>query len=163
MNQVAADAAFLLDIKYPSLLQGFIMKKCITCGKNFSETRSDQMFCSPKCRYRYYHPQKDYLILPIKKQWFDMISAGEKTEEYREIKPYWDKRFKEHFGWNFGGDDIFEWHFDSKPKQILFRNGYSENAPSILCECTIRIGTGKEEWGAEKDKEYYVLEIRKII
>ena len=139
------------------------MKRCMTCGKSFSETRSDQMYCSPKCQYHYYHPQKDYLILPIKKQWFDMISAGEKTEEYREIKPYWDKRFKEHFGWNFGGDDIFEWHFDSKPKQILFRNGYSENAPSILCECTIRIGTGKEEWGAQNGVEYYVLEIRKIL
>ena len=61
------------------------MKRCMTCGKSFSETRSDQMYCSPKCRYRYYHPQKDYLILPIKKQWFDMISAGEKTEDSRNI------------------------------------------------------------------------------
>lgn len=28
------------------------------------------------------------LVLPIKKQWFDMIISGEKKEEYREIKPY---------------------------------------------------------------------------
>ena len=28
------------------------------------------------------------LILPIKKKWFGMIASGEKTEEYREIKPY---------------------------------------------------------------------------
>lgn len=32
------------------------------------------------------------LVLPIKKQWFDMIVSGEKKEEYREIKPYYDKR-----------------------------------------------------------------------
>ena len=27
------------------------------------------------------------LILPIKKKWFDMIVAGEKTEEYRKSSP----------------------------------------------------------------------------
>ena len=33
------------------------------------------------------------LTLPIKKKWFDMIVSGEKKEEYREIKPYYDSRF----------------------------------------------------------------------
>lgn len=33
------------------------------------------------------------LILPIKKKWFDMIKSGQKKEEYREIKPYYDSRF----------------------------------------------------------------------
>lgn len=33
------------------------------------------------------------LTLPIKKKWFDMIKSGEKKEEYREIKPYYDSRF----------------------------------------------------------------------
>ena len=28
------------------------------------------------------------LHLTLKKQWFDMILSGEKTEEYRDIKPY---------------------------------------------------------------------------
>lgn len=32
------------------------------------------------------------LILPIKKQWFDMIRREEKKEEYRENKPYWTTR-----------------------------------------------------------------------
>ena len=35
---------------------------------------------------------KKVLTLTVSKQWFDMIVAGEKTEEYREIKPYWIKR-----------------------------------------------------------------------
>lgn len=30
------------------------------------------------------------LILPIKRKWFDMILSGEKKEEYRDIKPYYD-------------------------------------------------------------------------
>lgn len=38
------------------------------------------------------------LTLPIKKKWFDMILSGEKKEEYREIKEYYDVRFVSVFG-----------------------------------------------------------------
>ena len=33
------------------------------------------------------------LNLPLKAKWYKMIESGIKTEEYREIKPYWIKRF----------------------------------------------------------------------
>lgn len=33
------------------------------------------------------------LIFPLKKQWYEKIKTGEKTIEYREVKPYWTKRF----------------------------------------------------------------------
>lgn len=33
--------------------------------------------------------KKKILTLNVSKQLLDMIVAGEKTEEYREIKPYW--------------------------------------------------------------------------
>lgn len=32
------------------------------------------------------------LDLVLKGKWYDMIASGQKTEEYREIKPYWEKR-----------------------------------------------------------------------
>ena len=32
------------------------------------------------------------LIFPLKKQWYEKIKSGEKTIEYREVKPYWTKR-----------------------------------------------------------------------
>lgn len=32
------------------------------------------------------------LIFPLKKYWYDKIKSGEKTVEYREVKPYWEKR-----------------------------------------------------------------------
>ena len=32
------------------------------------------------------------LTFNLKKEWFDKIKSGEKTHEYREIKPYWVKR-----------------------------------------------------------------------
>ena len=33
------------------------------------------------------------LIFPLKKEWYEKIKSGEKTIEYREVKPYWTKRF----------------------------------------------------------------------
>ena len=33
------------------------------------------------------------LIFPLKKEWYEKIKSGEKTIEYREVKPYWSKRF----------------------------------------------------------------------
>lgn len=40
------------------------------------------------------------LIFPLKKQWYDKIKSGEKTVEYREVKPYWSSRFSKEFEFN---------------------------------------------------------------
>lgn len=32
------------------------------------------------------------LTLNLKKEWFEKIKSGEKTHEYREVKPYWTNR-----------------------------------------------------------------------
>lgn len=34
------------------------------------------------------------LVLNVKNKFYNMIINGDKTEEFREVKPYWDKRFK---------------------------------------------------------------------
>ena len=105
------------------------------------------------------------LTLPIKKKWFDMIKSGVKKEEYREIKPYYDSRFEpyipivgnvkmknvEHRTWFWGVEN-----------EILFRNGYSKNSPTIKCNVKIEKGYGKPEWGAEPNKLYYVLKILSV-
>lgn len=41
------------------------------------------------------------LVFPLKKQWYEKIKSGEKTVEYREVKPYWTKRFIKHGFTNF--------------------------------------------------------------
>lgn len=60
------------------------------------------------------------LHLTLHKKWFDAIARGEKKEEYRECKPYWDRRLK---GLGF-------------PIMIYFRNGYQKSAPKMLVHCT---------------------------
>lgn len=88
------------------------------------------------------------LILPIKRFWFDKILSGEKKEEYRNIVPYYEKRLNKYRGMP---------HFF-----VGFRAGYYMDSPFIVCRCRLRNGEGFEEWGAEKGKRYYVLEIEKV-
>ena len=107
------------------------------------------------------------LTLPIKKKWFDMILSGEKKEEYREIKPYYISRFAKWWNMTRYVDDnvtvsaIAE-NKNLKTENIMFRNGYSKTSPSFIAKCTLSVGTGKEEWGAENDKHYFVLKIHDI-
>lgn len=90
------------------------------------------------------------LKLTIKKDWFDKIKSGEKTEEYREIKPYWIDRLldwyfreqdnhpksKELDRVNNSIEEVYEFNkskfksFDS----VEFRNGYQKNAPFLKME-----------------------------
>ena len=104
------------------------------------------------------------IILPIKKKWFDMIKSGEKKEEYREIKPYYTSRFKHIFPHivKIYTDGDFMFVKQESPKIIIFRNGYRYDSPKIRCRCNLRIGTGKPEWGAEPNKEYYILDILEV-
>lgn len=53
--------------------------------------------------------------------------------------------------------DRVEW-----PVPVIFRNGYSKAAPQVKAMCTLSIGTGKPEWGAEPGKKYYILHIKEI-
>lgn len=94
------------------------------------------------------------LTLTIKKKWFDMICSGEKKEEYRDIKQYYFRRFVKYLGWQTVNGQKTKEEF-----LVRLRNGYDERSPSVVARCTVGVGTGKPEWGAEPGKEYYVLKI----
>lgn len=112
------------------------------------------------------------LTLPIKKKWFDMILSGEKKEEYREIKPYWTRRFIKLMGvgiYNSEKNTFYPFFekdekigYEPKPMYVLFRNGYGNDKPTIKCLIELSMGTGKPEWGAEPNKIYYVLKILSV-
>jgi hypothetical protein len=89
------------------------------------------------------------LHLTLKKKWFDMIASGVKREEYREMKPYWNKRLMCN---------------KKQYNKILFRNGYGKNAPSLLIEFTgLQSGLGILEWGAPERQEVFILKLGRII
>lgn len=96
------------------------------------------------------------LTLPIKKKWFDMILDGEKTEEYRDITKYYLSRLSRYISKPFMPDEDKERIF------VVFRNGYRKDSPSFVARCTVRVGIGLSKWGAEKGKEYIILDIEDI-
>lgn len=134
------------------------MDRCLSCGTRLTDKRA--YWCGERCKRRY---NQKTMVLTLKKQWFDMIASGIKTEEYREMKPYWEKRFINYFGKfiNFSCVPPTE-AWDAHKKDIIFRNGYGKNAPEFTAECSIREDYGNVEWGAEKGRKYYVLTIHHV-
>lgn len=96
------------------------------------------------------------LTLPLKKKWFDLIKSGEKKEEYREINRYWIARLVAAMV-PFTGTVLSFTNFDS----LVFTLGYpkADDAKRRLTfkNPSIRIGTGRTEWGAEAGKQYFVI------
>lgn len=87
------------------------------------------------------------LKLVLKGKWFNMILSGEKKEEYRELKPFWEKRLKEK-------------EFD----RVVFYHGYRSDRPYMVLECLgIEAGSGKENWGANPGQKYYVIKLGNIL
>lgn len=120
------------------------------------------------------------LHLTLKKRWFDMISSGEKKEEYREIKPYWIKRFLPNYKKAFfvSTGEYYETSYNLKSGIIYtlerynlkkydfveFRNGYSKNSPTITLEFKgFEIREGNPYWGAIPGEKYFVIKLGEII
>jgi hypothetical protein len=105
------------------------------------------------------------LKLTLSKKWFDMIKSGEKTEEYREIKPYWIKRL-------VSNRDVMSFYYLEsstmefvKFDQIHFFNGsyFSEKLPNFKIECLgIEIGKGNPECGATEDVYYFKIKLGRL-
>ena len=96
------------------------------------------------------------LTLPLKKKWFDMIKAGVKKEEYREVNSYWIARLVAAMV-PFTGTVLSFTNFN----RLVFTLGYPK-ADDIDRRLTfknpkIRIGTGRTELGAEPGKNYFVI------
>lgn len=89
--------------------------------------------------------KKKILTLIVSKQWFDMILTGEKTEEYREIKPYWASRLVNQQAESgevlfdeFGGYCRVIGKLEYKTyTHVLFINGYRKDSPRIEKEIRV--------------------------
>ena len=115
--------------------------------------------------------KKKVLTLNVSKQWLYMIVAGEKTEEYREIKPYWASRLVNQQAESgevlfdeFGGYCLVIGKLEYKTyTHILFINGYRKDSPRIEKEIeSITIGNPKKGLCPDKwlDKEFFVIKFK---
>lgn len=102
---------------------------------------------------------KETLHLNLKKEWFDLILSGVKKQEYRDITDYWKNRFDNLFSMKHGDET-----FIPIIETITFSNGYAKDRRQFEIECKgTMIGTGKPEWGAEKDKKYFVFRLGRVL
>ena len=121
------------------------------------------------------------LDLVLKRKWYDMIASGEKTEEYREIKPYWIQRLMRQlsiYACNYEKvDKETELFYAEEPKllkravweggmifkdfdKVTFHLGYSKDRPSMTFAIKeIVCNKGKEEWGALPGETYFVIKL----
>lgn len=94
------------------------------------------------------------LHLPLKKQWYEMIESGVKTEEYRENKLYWCKRLYKN------GDRTTQ---EFKPyTHVTFSYGYTKRRMTFEIN-KILLSFGKTEWGAPIDKMVFLISLGKRI
>ena len=123
--------------------------------------------------------EKKVLTLTVSKQWFGMIVAEKKTEEYREIKPYWVARLfqnnsnivdVQYLASSLAGrTDLLKGYIDAyrivlKPyTHVLFINGYRKDSPRIEKEIE-SIGIGKPKKGLCPDKwlntEFFIIKFK---
>ena len=101
------------------------------------------------------------LTLSLKRKWFDLIKAGVKKEEYREIKPYYESRFYKTFISGLGTCEPETGHRFKGFANLVFTLGYPKAGDTerrlTFKNPRIHIGTGRPEWGAEPGKNYFVI------
>lgn len=114
------------------------------------------------------------LQMSLKKQWFEMTKAGIKTEDYREITPYWVKRL-------FHTEKLTNWFVNDFVREFSYHGdelGFIEKFGKHFVTNTMTLGyplktdtarilkfkhegieirTGVSEWGAEPNKLYFVI------
>ena len=106
------------------------------------------------------------LYLPLKKEWYEMIESGVKTEEYREIKPYWSKRFLKGFPafWRMAFNVcmlsreftiLHEREIHPIYSSVRFSYGYTKRTMTFRL-VKITVGKGRPEWGAPEEEVFII-------
>lgn len=124
--------------------------------------------------------EKEVLTLHLAEPWYSMIVSGQKTEEYRVIKPYWVARLfqnnsnvvdvKDLALCLAGRTDLLKGYINTqriilKPyTHVLFVKGYPKgNKPSVEKEIeSITIGKPKKGLCPDKwlDKEFFIIKFK---
>ncbi len=119
--------------------------------------------------------KKNTLHLILKKEWYELIDCGDKTEEYRELSPHWIVRL---LAWFFlinphtivderitmeEARTIAEEGVDAYPGVLIpkdygtvcFSCGYTKRRMTFECK-GISLGRGRPEWGAPNHETFII-------
>lgn len=106
------------------------------------------------------------LTFTLKKEWYEKIRSGEKTVEYREVKPYWTGRLKKALAYR-ELDDFFEdigvgiyVQIGLCPPSCVLRLGYTKR--QMTADITkIEIVDGKDT-DLRVDKPVYAIHLANV-
>lgn len=169
---------------FESAVRGFIVTDFFSNSEELKQKFNEKMESSLSNIFQ----AKDTLHLVLKKKWYDMITSGEKTEEYRAVTNYWATRLlaipeRDEDGvlnahCRFGIErnapkfttDYWKMRLDLGElirvpyDEVAFHLGYAKDRPTAVFALDgLSIGPGKPEWGAEEGVEYFILKIGKRI
>ena len=108
--------------------------------------------------------EKCVLHLSLKQIWYDLISNGEKLEEYRLINGYWVKRLVEKV---YSAINCVPMVFVKPYTHVELSLGYPKAddwSRRMLFEIeSISIGRGNTNWGAPADEDVFKIKLGKRI
>lgn len=163
-------------------------QQCAACIRNLSADGNHNTLVNTENIHIADNPQlhktdvmPSCLRLSLKTKWFEMTKAGIKTEDYRDITPYWIKRLTQYQNYKgFDIEAILELLKNGQPVDFKHKHnwipdfcfpksfehnvmtlGYPSNGDTerilTIEHKGIEIRTGLPEWGAEPDKLYFVI------
>lgn len=91
------------------------------------------------------------MIFPLKKEWYEKIRSGEKTVEYREVKPYWCNRLRNELEKN----KIFIEDEKCKSFHLYSLDTELKRATKVYAaniKCVLRLGYTKRQMTADITK-----------
>ena len=92
------------------------------------------------------------LNLTINKKWFAKVVSGDQKEVYLTAIPFNEEKVT-----SVWGRDMSSWN---NPQEVCFE---TEEGKKCRAMCTLAMGEGYPDWGAEKGVLYYVIRIQKTL
>lgn len=100
------------------------------------------------------------LIFTLKKEWYEKIRSGEKTVEYREVKPYWERRISNEFTFYIHPSFVGKNVQNVDPRPVKLRLCYTKRYLIALVK-KIEIINGKNT-DLHIDKPVYAIHLEDV-
>lgn len=92
------------------------------------------------------------LSLTINKKWFGKVVSGDQKEVYLTAIPFNEEKVTS--AW---GRDMSSW---KNPQEVCLE---TEEGKKCRAMCTLAMGEGYPDWGAERGVLYYIIRIQKVL
>ena len=132
-------------------------KRCIQCNCSYDANSSDQLFCSKRCRQKYY--SKPFTLI-VSEDVLQRVIEKKQTEIYVKHSDYWTKRFLNYFGkyydFSKNGSPMMLW---SRHSKAIYLCTITDRHNTVGMHCILEEGRGIVEFGAKPYTDYYILKI----